>query len=113
MGPLGRLWIARGHGRALPLVGYDQSQAILPSRPDLDQWDFIVMNDPARVAAIVASSQARSLQLIQLSPQQIADLVAFLEALTDPRAHDLSEVIPESVPSGHMTKSNRNVAQDR
>jgi cytochrome c peroxidase len=35
-----------------------------------------------------------------LSDEQIADLLAFLEALTDPAAEDLDYLIPESVPSG-------------
>jgi cytochrome c peroxidase len=35
-----------------------------------------------------------------LSDEQIADLVAFLGALTDPAAGDLDYLIPESVPSG-------------
>ena len=95
------------------LGGYDPRQVILPSRPDLDQWDFVVMDHPTHVAVIVASSQARSLQLIQLSTEQIADLVAFLEALTDPRARDLRDVIPASVPSGHMTRQTVDVSQGR
>ncbi len=37
---------------------------------------------------------------IELSPGEIADLLAFLEALTSPSAVDLSGNIPDSVPSG-------------
>ncbi|CAN0509948.1 unnamed protein product, partial [Laminaria digitata] len=37
---------------------------------------------------------------IELTDDEIADLVAFLESLTSPSALDLSHVIPESVPSG-------------
>ena len=114
-GAYGSLEAMMGHYRNqnTGLAGYDRSQAILPSGPELNQWDFIVMNDPARVAEIVASSEAQSLQLTQLSSKQIADLVAFLKALTDPRARNLSGVIPESVPSGHMTKQGPDVLQDR
>lgn len=36
----------------------------------------------------------------ELSRQEMAQLVAFLESLTDPAAADLSGIIPESVPSG-------------
>ncbi|NJN53812.1 MAG: c-type cytochrome [Anaerolineae bacterium] len=35
-----------------------------------------------------------------LSRQEMAQLLAFLESLTDPGATDLSGIIPESVPSG-------------
>lgn len=37
---------------------------------------------------------------VTLDGGQLADLLAFLEALTDPRAADLSALIPEAVPSG-------------
>lgn len=37
---------------------------------------------------------------LSLSTQDVSDLVSFLESLTDPDAQDLSEFIPESVPSG-------------
>lgn len=37
---------------------------------------------------------------LPLTEQDVADLVAFLQALTDPAATDLSDFIPESVPSG-------------
>ena len=36
----------------------------------------------------------------QLDDEQIADLVAFLESLTDPRSRDLSNLVPTRVPSG-------------
>jgi hypothetical protein len=35
-----------------------------------------------------------------LSDDDIDALVSFLRALTDPRARDLTDLIPESVPSG-------------
>lgn len=80
---------------------YDPSQLILPARADLDAIDLIVMNDPARVAAIAASNQARS---TRLDNAEIADLVAFLRSLTDPAARDLGALVPESVPSGLLTR---------
>lgn len=76
---------------------YDTAQAILPSRPNLDRFDFLVMGDPDRVEAIAASSQVRN---TRMNGQDVADLVAFLVALTDPRMRDLSADIPASVPSG-------------
>jgi len=39
-------------------------------------------------------------ETLALSDDQIAQIMAFLHALTDPAAADLSHVIPESVPSG-------------
>lgn len=50
-------------------------------------------------AALGAIDPALS-ALEPLSEREIADLVAFLEALTDPAATDLDHLIPESVPSG-------------
>ncbi len=37
---------------------------------------------------------------LPLTDQEIADLVAFLQALTDPAAADLAHFVPEAVPSG-------------
>ena len=79
------------------LYNYDQSQVVLPSRPDLDAQDFVVMNDPARVDAIAAANE---LAPVRLKEKQIADLIEFLHALTDPAAIDLRKDIPASVPSG-------------
>jgi cytochrome c peroxidase len=81
------------------LYGYDQSQAVLPSRLDLDEQDFVVMNDPdpARLAAI---ADANELAPLELSEKKIADLIEFLHALTDPAAIDLRNDMPASVPSG-------------
>ncbi|MEA2079533.1 MAG: cytochrome c peroxidase, partial [Pseudomonadota bacterium] len=81
------------------LYDYEQSQAVLPSRPDLDAQDFVVMDDPdpARVAAI---ADANELAPLELSEKKIADLIEFLHALTDPAAIDLRNDMPASVPSG-------------
>jgi cytochrome c peroxidase len=79
------------------LYHYDRSQAVLPSRPDLDAMDFVVMDDTARVDAIAAANE---LQPVQCTDKQIADLIAFLQALTDPDAVDLRNEVPASVPSG-------------
>ena len=43
---------------------------------------------------------AYDMPVIELSEAQVADLLAFLNALTSPTALDLSDTIPESVPSG-------------
>jgi cytochrome c peroxidase len=79
------------------LLNYDQSQAILPSRSDLDALDFIVMNDPLRVDAI---AQANELEEINLNPRKIKYLIDFLNALTDPAAIDIRRNTPSRVPSG-------------
>ena len=80
---------------------YDRAQAILPSRRNLNQLDFLVMDDPVRVQAIADSNQARP---ERLSPQEVADLVSFLRALTDPSAYMLLDQIPATVPSGLLTQ---------
>jgi cytochrome c peroxidase len=79
------------------LYGYDPQQAVLPSREDLDAMDFVVMEDAARIAAIADASE---LAPVDLDETDIASLLAFLHALTDPAAHDLRGDLPESVPSG-------------
>jgi cytochrome c peroxidase len=79
------------------LDSYDQEQAVMPSRPDLDEQDFVVMDDPARVDAIAAANE---LVRLELTEKQFADLIEFLHALTDPAAIDLRNDIPASVPSG-------------
>lgn len=78
------------------LHNYDQSQVVLPSRPDLDAQDFVVMNDMVRRDAIAAANE---LAPVELSEKQIADLIEFLHALTDPAAIDLRKDMPASVPS--------------
>jgi cytochrome c peroxidase len=79
------------------LHGYDPTQARLPSRPDLDALDFVVMSDPERVAAIAAANE---LDPVHLRDQEVADLVAFLHALTDPGCLDLRRDVPPALPSG-------------
>jgi cytochrome c peroxidase len=79
------------------LYSYDPAQAVLPSRPDLDAVDLVVMQDAARLAAI---ADANELAPVELSETDIANLLAFLHALTDPAAHDLRGDLPASVPSG-------------
>jgi cytochrome c peroxidase len=79
------------------LYNYDPAQAVLPSRPDLDAVDLLVMQDAARLAAIAAANE---LAPVELSETDIANLLAFLHALTDPAAHDLRGDLPASVPSG-------------
>jgi len=80
------------------LNNYDKSQAVLPSRADLDAQDFIVMDDPSRVADIAAA--ASDYRAVTLNERQIGYLLDFLNALTDPASIDLRSDMPASVPSG-------------
>ena len=79
------------------LVTYDQSQAVLPSREDLDAVDFMVQDDPDLVAAIAVSCEGEA---VSLRPRQVDNLMEFIQALTDPWSLDLRDDVPESVPSG-------------
>ncbi len=80
------------------LRAYDRSQAVLPSRPDLDALDFLALDNPASRLALEA---ANTLDPVSgLSDSQIDDLIAFLGALTDPGSLDLRHTVPKRVPSG-------------
>ena len=79
------------------LVTYDQSQAALPAREDLDAVDFAVMNDPDLVTDIAVTCEGEAVSLRQ---RQFDNLMEFIHALTDPWAIDLRDDVPESVPSG-------------
>jgi cytochrome c peroxidase len=78
---------------------YDPSQAVLPSRSDLDALDTVVQSDPARVAAIVATSELEPMSVKGLD-KKLKEMIAFMEALTDPASLDMSGDVPDSVPSG-------------
>ncbi|MEA2080935.1 MAG: cytochrome-c peroxidase, partial [Pseudomonadota bacterium] len=77
---------------------YDQSQAKLPSRPDLDELDFIVMDDPARVAEIAAHTELPD--AMEYRPRDVDRIIDILNALTDPSSVDNRDDVPASVPSG-------------
>ncbi len=79
------------------LYNYDRSQAVLPSRPDLDAEDFVVMDDPVRVDAIAAANE---LAPVDLDAEEVAALIDFLHALTDPASVDLRGDVPANLPSG-------------
>jgi cytochrome c peroxidase len=79
------------------LNNYDQQQAVMPSRPDLDAKDFIVMDDEDRRNAI---ADANEIEPVKLKEKDIDALIAFLQALTDPAALDMRSDVPSSVPSG-------------
>ena len=79
------------------LESYDPNQAVLPSRADLDELDFVVHNDWETRNAIAAANE---LNPVNLNKKQINALMAFLHALTDPGSIDLRNDVPKSVPSG-------------
>lgn len=79
------------------LSNYDQTQAVLPSRSDLDALDFITMNDPDRVGYIALHNE---LQPMSYSNDDVDRIIDFLNALTDPGSIDLRNDVPSSVPSG-------------
>ncbi len=76
------------------LRNFDAAQVTLPTLP---VEDFTVMRDPEQVAEL---AHAVVIQPVPLSPQDITDLTAFLETLTDPVAIEGRLGIPDDVPSG-------------
>ncbi len=72
---------------------YDASQ--LPS--DLQP---MYHGDDATIAAVLTNVDSRLSQPLHLTDVEISELVAFLKALTDPSARDLTSLIPARVPSG-------------
>jgi cytochrome c peroxidase len=79
------------------LNAYDVSQAVLPSRADLDERDFIVHNDEISRANLANSIEINP---VALTDHQIKRLLDFLNALTDPNSLDLRSTAPKRVPSG-------------
>lgn len=69
----------------------------MPSRADLDEQDFEVMNDSWRVEQI---AQRNELASVDLSEKEFAQLMSFLHALTDNTFLDDRRNVPNSVPSG-------------
>jgi cytochrome c peroxidase len=56
--------------------------------------------DPATIDSVLFRLDGRLRAPLNLTDTQVAELVAFLKALTDPAARDLSGITPASVPSG-------------
>jgi cytochrome c peroxidase len=72
---------------------YDPGQV----KPELQS---AVHTDSATVALLLATLDVRVATPKELSAEELSDLMAFLQALTDPAASDLRQDIPPSVPSG-------------
>lgn len=77
------------------LYAYDRRQAILPMLEGASDWH--VMGDPRELAAI---AEANDLEPVDLNDDQVADILAFLEALTDLDSLEGRLGIPQTVPSG-------------
>lgn len=77
------------------LAAYDPAQAVLPG-PGFAS-DFRVLADAAERARIAAANE---LAPVALSEAEIADLLAFLRALSDPVSLAGRMGVPETVPSG-------------
>lgn len=78
---------------AAALLAYDPSQLA----PDLRDT---VQNDPETITAVLANLDPAVVEPRRLGDAQVAEIVAFLESLTDPRAGDLGRDVPDAVPSG-------------
>jgi len=79
------------------LFNYDASQVRMPSRADLDEQDFVVMNDGWRIEQIL---QRNELASVDLDDEEFAELISFLHTLTDYSFLDDRRNVPNSVPSG-------------
>lgn len=79
------------------LKNYDQDQAVLTPREDLDALDFIVMDDKKRLKSIANASE---LPKFNYSDTDIDRIIDFLHALTDVGSIDLRKDTPMTVPSG-------------
>ena len=77
------------------LNAYLEASAVLPV--NVGKNDFAVMRNPEEVAKIAA---ANALASVDLDEQEIGEIIAFLNALTDPQSLKGALGIPASVPSG-------------
>ncbi|WP_293574403.1 cytochrome c peroxidase [Phaeobacter sp.] len=77
------------------LYNYDRGQAVLPELQGADDWR--ILDDPNEIDRIAASND---LSPTVLGDADVADLIAFLEALTDPSAVAGRLGVPDQVPSG-------------
>lgn len=73
------------------------TQATLPDAPWLHASDFIIQSDSLEMQRQAAQ---RDISLPALTPAEIDDIVAFLDALTGDQARARDYVVPRTVPSG-------------
>lgn len=79
------------------LNDYYLSSQIDPSRSDLDAKDYLVQGSTLRRNAIASRSELNN---TKLSGDQIQELLAFLESLSDERSLSTDAGVPQRVPSG-------------
>jgi cytochrome c peroxidase len=75
------------------LKTYDPTQLPASLRPTVKTGDVVWNDVLSTLDPIVADT-------LKIQDVQVTEIVAFLQALTDPSAQDLSSLIPASVPSG-------------
>lgn len=76
---------------------YDTSQLVLPPNPNPQINDFAEFNNANQRALRIAANE---LDPVELTDAEVAQLIDFLHALTDPASLDLRHWMPKSVPSG-------------
>ena len=57
-------------------------------------------NEPEVIAMVLGTMDPLVAQSRELTAEEFAQLIAFLQALTSPSAVDLSRLVPQTVPSG-------------
>ena len=90
---LGSFVAAHADPRAA-LRSYDRSGVVLP---EFEAADWRIMDDPAEVAVISAAVEVMPLAL---EAQEVADIIVFLQSLTDPAMAAGRLGVPKAVPSG-------------
>jgi cytochrome c peroxidase len=79
------------------LFSYDLTQAVLPELEGAAEWDSAVMADLREITAI---AEANELAPIALGDDEVSQIIAFLDSLTDPVVKAGRLGVPKSVPSG-------------
>ena len=79
------------------LLNADPSQFVVPSRPDLDELDFVAFNNQDITNAI---SDAIEINPPKLTSDEVIDIISFLQSLTDVSSLNIENLVPNSVPSG-------------
>ena len=77
------------------LMAYDPAMAVFPDLPGAD--DLRIVSDEAELNAIAAANE---LEPIELTDTDVADILEFLNALTDPFSLQGALGVPKTVPSG-------------
>ena len=76
------------------LKNYDSTQIVMPG---FEAYDLRIISDPVELDLI---AEANSLMPVDLSDNQVADIIMFLKALTDPQSVRGALGIPQIIPSG-------------